>query len=58
MRIFATIQGFKGLDSKVVVLVDVDEILENNFSKYIYISATRARTLLYIIGTNDFWKKH
>ncbi len=58
LPIFATIQGFKGLDSKVVVLVDVDEILENNFSKYIYISATRARTLLYIIGTNDFWKKH
>lgn len=55
---FATIQGFKGLDSKIVVLVDVDSIHEENFSKFIYIAGTRARTLLYIIASEDFWSKH
>ena len=55
---FATIQGYKGLDSKIVILTDVDDILDKNFSKFIYIAATRARTLLYIIGSEEFWKKH
>ena len=55
---FATIQGYKGLDSKIVILTDVDEILDENFSKFIYIAATRARTLLYIVGSEEFWEKH
>lgn len=55
---FATIQGYKGLDAKVVILTDVDDIIDENFSKFIYIAATRARTLLYIIGSEEFWKKH
>lgn len=55
---FATIQGFKGLDSKIVILVDVDNILPENFSKYIYIAGTRARTLLYVVGSEEFWKNH
>lgn len=53
---FATIQGFKGLDSKIVILVDVDKILEKNFSKFFYIAGTRARTLLYVVGSDEFWK--
>lgn len=55
---FATIQGYKGLDSKIVVLTDVDDISDKNYSKYIYIAATRARTLLYIVGSEGFWSKH
>jgi hypothetical protein len=54
---FATIQGFKGLDSKIVVLVEVDNISDRNFSKFIYIAATRARTLLYVVASDSFWEK-
>ena len=55
---FATIQGFKGLDSKIVILVDVDYIRPEIFSKFIYIAGTRARTLLYIIASEEYWDKH
>jgi len=55
---YATIQGFKGLDAKIVILVDVDKILDKNFSRFIYIAGTRARTLLYVVGTEEFWNKH
>ena len=56
--IYATIQGFKGLDSKIVILTDVDHIRKENFSRYLYIASTRARTLLYIVASNDFWNEH
>ncbi len=55
---FATIQGFKGLDSKIAILVDVDYIRPENFSKFIYIAGTRARTLLYIVASKEYWEKH
>ena len=55
---FATIQGFKGLDSKIVILVDVDNIHKDNFSKFFYIAGTRARTLLYVVASDEFWKEH
>ena len=55
---FATIQGFKGLDSKIIILVDVDNIHPENFSKFIYIAGTRARTLLYVVASEKFWKNH
>lgn len=58
MPVYATIQGFKGLDSKVVILFDVDCIRDESFSRYMYIAATRARTLLYIFGSIEFWGKH
>lgn len=47
--IFATIQGFKGLDAKVVILVDTDKIFEHNFSKYMYIGISRARGKLFVM---------
>lgn len=56
--VYATIQGFKGLDSKIVVLIDVDNIRTESFSRFMYIAATRARTLLYIFGTKEFWGKY
>lgn len=55
---FSTIHGFKGLDSKVIILCDVDSIRNQDFSKFIYIATTRARTLLYVIGSEEFWKQH
>ena len=56
--VYATIQGFKGLDAKVVILCDVDALHREKFSQYMYIAGTRARTLLYIVGSQDFWKEH
>lgn len=55
---YSTIQGFKGLDSKIVILIDVDNISEKNFSKFMYIAGTRARTLLYVVASEDFWERH
>lgn len=55
---YATIQGFKGLDAKIVILVDVDDIKDKNFSRFMYIAGTRARTLLYVVGSDDFWSIH
>lgn len=55
---YATIQGFKGLDAKIVILVDVDNISESNFSRFMYIAGTRARTLLYVVASEEFWDNH
>lgn len=55
---YATIQGFKGLDSKIVILVDVDHISDKNFQRFMYIAGTRARTLLYVVASEEFWNKH
>ena len=55
---YATIQGFKGLDAKIVILIDVDEIQDRNFSRFMYIAGTRARTLLYVVASEEFWSKH
>lgn len=40
--VYATIQGFKGLDAKVVILCDVEALRSENFSQYIYLAGTRA----------------
>ena len=55
---FSTIQGFKGLDSKIVILCDVEEIKDKSFSQMMYIAVTRARTLLYVVGSCEFWDNH
>ena len=51
---YATIQGFKGLDSKIVILIDADKISDKYFSKFMYIAGTRARTLLYVVAPEEF----
>ncbi|MCR5587512.1 MAG: NERD domain-containing protein [Lachnospiraceae bacterium] len=53
---YATIQGFKGLDSKIVILIDIEKIREENFQQFLYIGITRARTLLYVLGENESMK--
>lgn len=57
MPVYATIQSFKGLDSRIVILFGMEKVREEVFSKYIYIAGTRARTLLYIVGTEEFWER-
>lgn len=47
--VFSTIQGYKGLDSRVVILTDMDDMEPARYQQYVYIAATRARTLLYVI---------
>lgn len=54
---YATIQSFKGLDSKIVILFGMENVRDEFFSKYIYIAGTRARTLLYVVGSEEFWNK-
>lgn len=54
---YATIQGFKGLDAKVVILFGLDSVRDDIFSRYTYIAGTRARTLLYLVGSQEFWDR-
>ena len=56
LPIYATIQGFKGLDSKIVILTDVEHIRKQDFSKFLYIAGTRARTLLYVVASEKFYE--
>ena len=53
---YSTIQSFKGLDSKVVILCGIEDIPEENYSKFIYIAATRARVLLYVLGKENSFR--
>ena len=55
---FATIQGFKGLDAKIVILLDLEDIRAEHFSRFIYIAGTRARTLLYVAASAQYWASH
>ena len=55
---FATIQGFKGLDAKIVILLDLEDIRAEHFSRFIYIAGTRARTLLYVAASEQYWAAH
>lgn len=55
---YATIQGYKGLDAKIVILVDTDDIFDVNYKRFVYIAATRARTMLYVVGSEAFWRKY
>ena len=52
---FSTIHGYKGLDSKVVVMCDLEQIKEEDKATLLYIGASRARTLLYLVGSEEFW---
>ena len=43
---FATIQSFKGLEAKVVVLCDLHDLTASQTQAAVYVGATRAQTLL------------
>lgn len=48
-----TIQGFKGLEAKVVILCGIDGLDKACKRANLYVGATRARTLLYVIHQKD-----
>jgi hypothetical protein len=47
--VFATAQGFKGMESKVVVLCDVDHIQNEEDRSLLYVAMSRARSLLIVL---------
>lgn len=46
---FSTIKGFKGLESKVVILCDVDSVDDEKSRRLNYVAISRAKTLLYVL---------
>lgn len=46
---FSTISGFKGLDSKVLVLIDVDGFTATQMRLLNYVAISRASSLLYVL---------
>ncbi|WP_419879656.1 NERD domain-containing protein [Brevibacillus centrosporus] len=46
---FCTIQSFKGMESKVVILIDLDKFMDNKTRKLNYTAISRARVLLHIL---------
>ncbi len=50
--VFDSVWRFKGLESQVVIVVDIEDHAENRALQYV--AATRARTLLVFCGTTEF----
>jgi hypothetical protein len=46
---FATVQAFKGMESRIVVLCDVDEIERDEDRSLLYVAMSRARSLLAVL---------
>ena len=53
----STIQSFKGLDSKIVIAVDIEKIVETEKNIVLYTLLSRARAMLYIIAEQEFVNK-
>lgn len=50
---FCTIQSFKGMESKVVVIIDLDKFVDPEARKLNYTAISRARVLLHIFFHKD-----
>ena len=46
---FSTIHSFKGLESQVVIIVDIDEVDEDRSQSLLYVGMSRARSLLILM---------
>lgn len=46
---FSTVSGFKGLESKIVILIDVDRFLGDDIRLINYVAASRACAMLYVL---------
>ena len=46
-----TVGRFKGLEAQVVILWLGDEVLDEEQWEYLYVGATRAKSLLYVVGS-------
>ncbi len=47
--VFATVQAFKGMESKIVVLCDVDDVESDESRSLLYVGMSRARSLLVVL---------
>lgn len=47
---YSTIQGFKGLESSVVILTDIDNLTDDARMNILYVGMTRAKSALYILA--------
>ncbi len=52
---FSTIHSFKGLENKIIIVVDLDSYSDN---KLIYVGLSRARLALYILQTKEARKEY
>lgn len=52
---FCTIQGFKGLENTVIILVDIEELSSD---KILYVGLSRARSGLYILESENAAKEY
>ena len=47
---YSTIHGFKGLESPVVILTDIDNLTDEARMNVLYVGMTRAKSALYILA--------
>jgi len=52
---FSTIHSFKGLENKVIILTDIENLFDK---KLMYVGLSRATTLLYVIETEEANKQY
>ena len=53
---FCTIQGFKGLESPVVIVTDIENVFGSAYLNLLYVGITRARVALYIFASEHAYK--
>lgn len=53
---FSTVQAYKGLESPVVILTDIENVFSDNTKNILYVGMTRARSILYIIASEHVSK--
>lgn len=46
---FSTISGFKGLEAKAVILIDVDSFSDHQIRLLNYVAVSRASALLFVL---------
>lgn len=50
---FSTISGFKGLEAKIVIMIDVDHFSDEDTRLLNYVAASRACAMLYVLYDSD-----
>jgi hypothetical protein len=50
---FSTIHSFKGMESKIIILIDIDKFDDSQARLLNYVAISRARTLLYLFHSNE-----
>lgn len=55
---FSTIHSFKGLESSVIILCDVDELNETNSRLLNYVAMSRSKELLYVLLNENAYSQY